>query len=140
MQQKFTAAKAAIVHDGKILFLKKAKFEVGKALKSGLDVPGGRYSSNETPQQALKREVKEETGLDVELIKNILAFDVINNEIAHIKANAFLCRLNNPKQKITLSEEHSAYEWHDINKNHPGIDGWLIDILEKAREEVNKTD
>lgn len=53
---------AYVVDDNKILLVnhKKAK----KWLP-----PGGRIEENETPIQAVKREIKEETGLDVEIVE-----------------------------------------------------------------------
>lgn len=61
MQREFTAT-AYILHDKKILLIFHPKFH--KWLP-----PGGHVEKNETPPEAAKREVKEETGLEIELIK-----------------------------------------------------------------------
>ena len=53
-------ASAVIVEDGKVLLIKREDFEVWA-------LPGGTVESGETTAQAAIREVKEETGLDVEL-------------------------------------------------------------------------
>ncbi len=138
MVKKFKAAKAIILKDNKLLLLEKAEWLLGRALKSGLDIPGGRYSENENPEDALKREVKEETGLDIKPLKVILNFDVIKNKEFHVNADGFLCEMVDPKQKIALSREHSSYIWYDLNSDGSELDGWLLDIFEKAKEEVNR--
>jgi 8-oxo-dGTP diphosphatase len=63
---------AVIVHEGKIL-LEKRKNAPGKGKWS---IPGGLVELAESTEQAVIREVKEETGLDVEEPRLI---DVVNN-------------------------------------------------------------
>ena len=65
---------AIIVCNGKIL-LEKRKSEPGRGKWS---VPGGLVELGESTEQAVIREVKEETGLDVE---NPELIDVVNNII-----------------------------------------------------------
>lgn len=61
MEKEFTAS-AYILHEQKILLLFHHKFQ--KWLP-----PGGHVEANETPAETAKREAKEETGLDIEFIK-----------------------------------------------------------------------
>ena len=63
-----------IIENEKIILIKKA---IG-GYKGKLDLPGGGIEHNETPLSALKREIKEETGLDV--IESSL-FDVTSTNI-----------------------------------------------------------
>jgi 8-oxo-dGTP diphosphatase len=63
---------AVIVHEGKIL-LEKRKNAPGKGKWS---IPGGLVELGESTEQAVVREVKEETGLEVEEPRLI---DVVNN-------------------------------------------------------------
>ncbi|MDP2750241.1 MAG: NUDIX hydrolase [Nanoarchaeota archaeon] len=137
MITKFKAAKAAIVKDGKMLFLKKARFELGRALKSGIDIPGGRLKEGEDPKEALKREVKEETGLNIRVIRKIMDFDVIKNDKAHVRADAFLCEVIG-SDKITLSDEHSSAIWKELRDSDSELDGWLVDVFKKIKEEYEK--
>jgi 8-oxo-dGTP diphosphatase len=59
-------ATGLIFYKNKILLTKRAK----KPFKGWWDLPGGYVEHGETAEQALKREMKEETGLDIK-IKNI---------------------------------------------------------------------
>ena len=56
----FPAMKALIGREGKLLVVKQT---IGE--KIYWDLPGGRMEHGETPLETLKREVKEETGLEV---------------------------------------------------------------------------
>ncbi len=59
------ACDGILVEDGKILLIKRAKEpDSGKWA-----VPGGRIEDDETAEQCLTREFKEETGLDIEPVK-----------------------------------------------------------------------
>lgn len=54
------AARAILIHGDKMLLMRRNK--------QGSDyytLVGGKINSNETPEQGLRREVKEETGLDI---------------------------------------------------------------------------
>lgn len=67
-QTKFTASAAAIVHNekGEVLLLKHVLRPA-----SGWGIPGGFLERNEQPENAIKRELKEETGLDIENVRQI---------------------------------------------------------------------
>ena len=56
-----------IFKNGKILLLKRT--ETKKFLPGYYDLPGGKVEPGEDPNHALIREVKEETGLDIEIVK-----------------------------------------------------------------------
>ncbi len=62
-KERHFCSTAFIVNNDKILLVNHKK------LKMWLPV-GGHMENNETPDQAVKREVKEETGLDIEIISD----------------------------------------------------------------------
>ena len=63
-------------------------------------------------EECLKREVKEETGLDVEIIEFIDKYEYIADRGKRKSTQYnFLCRMKNPNQKIKLSFEHQDYRW-----------------------------
>lgn len=69
---------ALIIKDGFVLLVKRGH-EPGKGLWS---IPGGLVELGETVRQAVVREVKEETGLDVEVERLLEVGDVIVNDEA----------------------------------------------------------
>lgn len=86
---------------GEVLIVKSPKWVT-------YTIPGGHIEVNETMEEALLREVKEEVGLDVEIIRRIGVFDAIKPpEFKHKKHFIFidfLCRAKNTDVKIDGNE------------------------------------
>lgn len=83
-----------LLRDGKIL-LAKRKNEPGKGLWS---IPGGLVEPNETLGDAVKREIEEETGLNVEPLKPVHVAEVIDRDDEgrikyHYLIVDYLCRV-----------------------------------------------
>lgn len=112
------AAKALIVNrEGKVLILREpAKNNMGS--QDGLyGVAGGRMEPDENYEQALHREVFEETGLKVEILYPIFVGEwspVIKGKKHHIVAIFSVCKAKSTDVK--LSDEHDDYKWIDANK------------------------
>jgi len=64
LEKHFTASALILNDENKVLLLFHKKLNVWL-------YPGGHIENNETPDMAVKREVLEETGLEVEIIENI---------------------------------------------------------------------
>lgn len=60
------------VESGKILLLKRAK--TADYLAEIWEDPMGRIKQHEEPEEALKREIKEECGLEIEIFKPLVVF------------------------------------------------------------------
>jgi 8-oxo-dGTP diphosphatase len=107
----FVGQKAFIDKNGEILVL------FTKDLK--LDFPGGKIQQDEDNfDEALKREVREETGLEIE-VKNIftrwsLEFSQGKNIGKQVYLVGFRCKYKSGEVKI--SEEHKEYRW--VNKDN----------------------
>lgn len=114
------AAKAVIVDDrSRVLILREAgTYEEGTNIgKWGL--PGGRIENDEPFFDGLRREIREETGLEIEPIRPIYIgewWPVIKGVKNHIVAMFILCK---PVTKIVkLSEEHDNYTWLEPNNSN----------------------
>jgi 8-oxo-dGTP diphosphatase len=98
-----------IICKGKILFLLRKD---NKPQGNTYGVPAGKVGQGETPEQALKREVKEETSLDIEV--NNLKFQKTFNvkyDNYNFKFHAYNLYLDD-KPKIRINkDEHESYVW-----------------------------
>ena len=104
----YPALKAIIVKNGKILILKRTKEE--DYFKEMWDIPGGRINFGEMPEKALKREVKEETGLEIEVVKPVRVWSFFKNkEKTQVVGITMLCKYKSGEVK--LSEEHRKFKW-----------------------------
>lgn len=122
------AMKAVIVNDeGKILVLRESgKYDEGTNVGK-YDMPGGRVEPGENFEYALKREVFEETGLNVELKYPIYVSEwrpVIKGVQNQIVATFIVCEPE-PNPKVKLSSDHDDYKWADP-ENYSDID--LMDV------------
>ena len=95
--------------------------------------PGGRIRKGETLEEALYREVKEETGLEVIESKLINVYSRIFDG-RHDIAIAYLCKCKG--DKIILNNEHSEYKYF---KRYPkSIHPHLIQVIQDLRKRRNK--
>lgn len=107
------AMKAVIVSDGKVLILREAKTYDEGTQEGRYHVPGGRIEIGENFEAALQREVREETGLTVDIVMPLYVGEwrpVIKGVPHQIIATFLVCRLSS-EAEIVLSDEHDAYEW-----------------------------
>ena len=72
---------AVVIHDGRVLLIRRGK----EPLRGRWVVPGGTVEPGETLQDALVREVREETGLTVRPRDVVLVFDRILREEGEVR-------------------------------------------------------
>ncbi len=72
-------------------------------------IGGGMDESDATPQEALKREVMEETGLEIKVRESFNVFTFVNNEGEMKVGITFVCDYIGGE--VVLSDEHSEYAW-----------------------------
>jgi len=97
-------------------------------------VPGGKLEAGESLTEGVRREVKEETGLDV-TIGPIMAVVERRQEGFHYIIIDFLAYLNDPSQTaISPDDDASAAAWvaEDELDQYPIAEG-LLPILARAR-------
>ncbi|WP_051623631.1 NUDIX hydrolase [Clostridium hydrogeniformans] len=103
----YVASKAFIVNGSKFLAMHRKDTK-----EEWLELPGGRLEFGESLEDTLKREVFEETKLNIEQVKLLDTWNWVgeNHEIAGV---IYLCRI--VEGNITLSEEHDYYKWLEID-------------------------
>lgn len=103
---------AVIVNsDNKILLLKRSDFK-DQWMPSKWSLVGGAINKKESPEDACEREIKEETGLEIN--KFVESFTIQRHEDS--EETIFACRYDGEATDITLNEENSNYGWYDVSE------------------------
>lgn len=127
--------KAAIVKpDHKVLLLKRDKNDLFN--KSKWDLPGGKLEAGETISEGLRREIKEETDLDVEMGK-LIDYSELPKEHKHFmnekRGLRFIVKYQGGEVKIN-PKEHSEFVWLPIDEAIEKMDE--KDQFENEKREV----
>ena len=110
----FVATKAFIEYEGKILILQESGKYVDGTNVGRYDVPGGRVEPGQRFDESLRREIKEETGLEVEVGGPFYVGEwrpQVRGEQWQIVGIFFMCKAKS--SVVVLGEDHGAYEWID---------------------------
>lgn len=119
---------AVVAHDGKILLLQRPADD----FMGGIwELPSGKVDPGETLDQALIREVKEETGLDIARIRKYLGeFDYQSGSGKKSRQFNFTVDILDP-EPVQLTE-HDAYTWTDLTEEPPVTDA-VKEVLHRHR-------
>lgn len=106
MKPQFTIGTFGIIFDAnkRVLLCHRRDYDLW-------NLPGGTLESEEAPWDGAKREIKEETGLDVEIEKLAGVYSKQGkNEVVF----SFICKVIGGK--ITLNDEADRIEYFDLDK------------------------
>ncbi|MEK7631659.1 MAG: NUDIX domain-containing protein [Patescibacteria group bacterium] len=110
----FVAMKTFIIHDGKVLILREStKYQDGTNAAK-YDIVGGRIKPGQAFDESLRREIREETGLEVQLGRPFYVGEwrpVVKGEPWQVVATFFACAADT--ETVKLSEDHDDYQWID---------------------------
>ena len=103
--------KGIVVFKQKVLLMKRVR-----PSSDGLgywELPGGGLEYGETPNEALKREVKEETGLTIDVVKPAYTFTKIRKDYQTVGIG-YLASTDD--DHVSISFEHTDYKWCSIDE------------------------
>lgn len=123
------AASAVIFRDAKILLVRRAR-DPGRGCYS---LPGGRVEWGETLEQAVHREVAEETGLTMTIVGLAGIREVLPaSGGGHFVVLSYAARWTGGE--VVLNDEHEGYEWVSPEKApHFNLTDGLMPIIAAAR-------
>jgi nucleoside triphosphatase len=135
MSQKFPepTVGALIINKERLLLVKSPKWKHQK-----WTVPGGHMEVGESAEQAIVREAKEETGLDIIPIKLLLVQEAIFSEEyykpMHYLFFDFLCKAENDNVKLD-NRELSGYRWFDNREIHKAdVESYTKNFLQAYKD------
>lgn len=107
-KKPYSVSVKALVRDSRGRCLVIRRSAASKHNPGGWDLPGGKIDPGETVDDALVREVAEETGLAIDIIRvaGAAESEAPNRKIAYL---IFETRAD--EAKVRLSSEHDGYEW-----------------------------
>ena len=122
------SVKGFIAYKDKYLFIKKVSN--GSKNQGYWELPGGGLNFGELPEDGLTREAREETGLNIAVLKPIITWSFLKNNNKQVIGITYLCEAKD--EKVTISEEHEDFAW--VKKK----DFDNIDLLPELKEDIKK--
>jgi len=122
---------AAVIHDdkGRIFATQRGYGDY----KDGWEFPGGKMEPGETPEEALKREIREELSAEISVEEFLCTVDC-DYAAFHLTMHCFWCHL--VSGALTL-KEHEAARW--LTEEQLNSVGWLpadVKVVEEIKKEL----
>jgi len=102
--EKIHVVAGIINRENKVLIARRKQ---GKSLEGFWEFPGGKIENNESPENALIREFKEEFDIEIRINKLFMDFE-FDYENFRVRLISFLIESDN---EIKLSIDHDLIEW-----------------------------
>lgn len=102
--RKIVKVVAAVIREGDKIFATQRGYG---ELKGGWEFPGGKVEENETPQEALVREIKEELEVEIK-VENLIDTIEYDYPTFHLSMDCFWAQITSGD---VVLKEHDAAKW-----------------------------
>ena len=123
-RKKIEVVAAVILQEGKLFATQRGYGE----WKDWWEFPGGKIESGETPEEALKREIREELATEIE-VKELLTTIDYDYPKFHLTMHCYLCTILSGQPSLLEHEDARWLEMNEVNSVR-----WLPadkDVIEK---------
>lgn len=138
---KFNVAVGAVIENtnsGKILLIKRTtKADFAPGIWEDIT---GRMKQSEEPEVALKREIKEETGIvDIRIVKPLTINHFYRGEkIPENELILIIYWCQTPSDRVELSSEHEQFRWLTPGEaleivDHPGVKNDILTLIKELK-------
>lgn len=116
--KQHVATRAIIRKEGKVLLLRRATGR--EAILGKYELPGGKVSYGEQPEDGLKRCIKEATGLSVQTTQlfDVLTYIDRDDRDTQYVFILYLVSLVATGSKVRLSQNYNKYTWEKLSDIH----------------------
>ena len=110
--------RSLIKKDGRILLLKRASEHVSEG--KSFELPGGRIESDEQPEEAVGRLIKEVTGLEVQasFLSDVFTYLDNDNRPTQRTIILYVVSVSGNRGDVELNSRYSKYEWKKMSDIH----------------------
>ncbi len=121
---------AAVIRDGNRVFATQRGYG---EYKDGWEFPGGKIEAGETPQEALRREIREELDTEITVGERLAAVEYAYPQF-HLSMQCFWCKI---LEGTPVLKEHKAARWLDV-KSLDSVEWLPADrtVIERVRTQL----
>ncbi len=123
--QTQVASGPVIIENNKVLLVKEQK----KDYITPWFFPGGKKEGDETPEETCQREVMEELGIEIKIIKPLKTIELDENGMHWILYTFLAERVG----EIKPADNIVQHDWHDINKLTKDCSPNVFTIIEEYK-------
>jgi mutator protein MutT len=137
-ERPFVGVGAVVVDGGRVLLVRRAH----DPAKGEWSLPGGAVEAGETLEVAIAREVREETGLDVDVgpmvdVLDRIRFDADGRVLYHFVLIDFVCKSNGGT--LCCGTDASDAAWAPVMElSQYGLADTTISVIQKALDRVRE--